>query len=150
MRYSYCWDMDQWVTERQTGNMAAWPHTAWVSLRGVVTSTASRRQRGHENLHPDFVELTPRHLQGYIPIVSVGDSSGFQKGAEVRMRVRAQCVGGHQLGIEIDARGSRFTGASIAGLVVGAMGVFIFGLYLRAWHRERKALASEPVQDMIA
>jgi hypothetical protein len=37
-----------------------------------------------------------------------------------------------------------------AWLVIGAMGVFIFGLYLRRWLRERKALASQPVQDMIA
>jgi hypothetical protein len=45
---------------------------------------------------------------------------------------------------------SRFTGASVAGLVVGAMGCFIFALYLRRWLRERKALASQPGQDMIA
>ncbi len=44
----------------------------------------------------------------------------------------------------------RFHPASVAGLVVGAMGCIIFGLYLRAWLRERKALASEPPQDMIA
>jgi hypothetical protein len=36
---------------------------------------------------------------------------------------------------------TRFTGESIAGLVVGAMGVFIFGLYLRRWVRERKTAA---------
>jgi hypothetical protein len=30
------------------------------------------------------------------------------------------------------------------------MGCFIFGLYLRRWLIERKALASEPQQDMIA
>jgi hypothetical protein len=42
------------------------------------------------------------------------------------------------------------TGASIAGLADGVMGCFIFGLYLRAWLRERKALASDPPQDMIA
>jgi len=34
---------------------------------------------------------------------------------------------------------SRFHGASIAGIVVGAMGVFIFGLYLRRWVKERRA-----------
>ena len=34
---------------------------------------------------------------------------------------------------------SRFHPASIAGLVVGVMGVFIFGLYLRRWLREREA-----------
>jgi hypothetical protein len=49
-----------------------------------------------------------------------------------------------------DTTASRFTGASIAGLVVGAMGVFIFGLYLRGWLRERKALAGQPGRDMIA
>ncbi|MHC4249627.1 MAG: hypothetical protein ACYS9X_10920 [Planctomycetota bacterium] len=36
--------------------------------------------------------------------------------------------------------GGCLTGASIAGLVVGAMGVFIFGLYLRRWLGDRKAL----------
>jgi hypothetical protein len=49
-----------------------------------------------------------------------------------------------------DTTASRFHSASLAALVVGAMGVFIFGLYLRAWLRERKALASGPPQDMIA
>jgi hypothetical protein len=40
--------------------------------------------------------------------------------------------------------------ASIGGLVVGAMGVFIFGLFLRRWLIERKALASPPAQDMAS
>jgi hypothetical protein len=50
----------------------------------------------------------------------------------------------------VDAGASRFTGASIAGLVVGAMGFFIFGLYHRRWLIEMKALASESGRDMIA
>ncbi|MHC5054279.1 MAG: hypothetical protein ACYTKD_06135 [Planctomycetota bacterium] len=50
----------------------------------------------------------------------------------------------------IDASASRFTGASISGLVVGAMGCFIFGLYLRRWLIDRKALAGTPPPDMIA
>ena len=50
--------------------------------------------------------------------------------------------GGPFNGIAIDSSASRlFTGASIAGLVVGAMGCFIFGLYLRRWLREGKAAA---------
>jgi hypothetical protein len=44
---------------------------------------------------------------------------------------------------------SRLHGTSIAGMLVGAMGCFIFGLYLRQWLIDRKALASEPPQDMI-
>jgi len=50
----------------------------------------------------------------------------------------------------IDATASRFRPASIAGLVVGVVGCFLFGMYLRRWLRERKALVGEPPQDMIA
>jgi len=38
----------------------------------------------------------------------------------------------------VDATRSRWTGASVAGLVVGAMGVFIFALHLRRWLRVRR------------
>ena len=55
----------------------------------------------------------------------------------------------HQSEIMLYASASRFTGASVAGLLVGAMGAFIFGLYLRRWLVERNALASQPGQDMI-
>ncbi|GAF89556.1 unnamed protein product, partial [marine sediment metagenome] len=34
----------------------------------------------------------------------------------------------------------RWTGASIAGLVVGAMGVFVFAMAVRHWLRERRAV----------
>ena len=49
----------------------------------------------------------------------------------------------------VRADASRLHGASIAGLVVGGMGCFIFGLYLRRWLREREALAGEPLHDRI-
>jgi len=39
----------------------------------------------------------------------------------------------------VDTTASRFHGASVAGIVVGAMGCFIFGLYLKRWLRERTA-----------
>jgi hypothetical protein len=48
------------------------------------------------------------------------------------------------------AASSSFTWQTIAGLIASAMGCFIFGLYLRGWLCQRKALASEPPQDMIA
>jgi len=54
------------------------------------------------------------------------------------------------IGLSGSATASRFHPASIAGLLVGAMGCFIFGLYLRRWIIDRKALASELPQDMIA
>jgi hypothetical protein len=50
----------------------------------------------------------------------------------------------------IDTTASRFHSASVAGLVIGAMGCFIFGLYLRRWLCDRKALANGPQQDMVS
>ena len=43
----------------------------------------------------------------------------------------------------LDAAASPFTGASIAGLVVGAMGVFVFTVALRHWLRERRRFREE-------
>jgi hypothetical protein len=43
----------------------------------------------------------------------------------------------------VDARASRFHGASIFGLVVGAMGVFVFTIALRHWLGERRKLREE-------
>jgi hypothetical protein len=57
---------------------------------------------------------------------------------------------GHPPSIGVDTTYSRFHPASFAGLVVGAMGCFIFGLYLRRWLVERPVLASEPGPEAIA
>jgi hypothetical protein len=42
--------------------------------------------------------------------------------------------------LSLDTTASRFRGASITGLVVGAMGVFVFVMCLRTWVKERSAL----------
>ncbi|MHC5054388.1 MAG: hypothetical protein ACYTKD_06690 [Planctomycetota bacterium] len=39
----------------------------------------------------------------------------------------------------VDATRGRLTGESVAGLVVAAMGAFVFSLYLRRWLRVRRA-----------
>ncbi|MHC4502659.1 MAG: hypothetical protein ACYTFI_05080 [Planctomycetota bacterium] len=52
-------------------------------------------------------------------------------------------VPGISMWCDIDATASRFHGASIAGLVVGAMGVFVFTVALRHWLRERRAFREE-------
>ena len=49
-----------------------------------------------------------------------------------------QIGGDGSVDISILTTASRFTGASIAGLVVGAMGVFVFTVALRHWLRERR------------
>jgi hypothetical protein len=43
----------------------------------------------------------------------------------------------------LDAGAGRLHGASVAGLVVGAMGVFVFTVALRHWLRERRAFSEE-------
>jgi hypothetical protein len=40
--------------------------------------------------------------------------------------------------VHLVERDSRFTGASVAGLVVGAMGAFVFAVALRHWLGERR------------
>ena len=62
-------------------------------------------------------------------------------GSKLTLRGRLRDSFGGTNVLWIDATASRFHGASIAGLVVGAMGCFIFGLYLRRWLRKRKAAA---------
>ena len=45
--------------------------------------------------------------------------------------------------VALDTTASRFTGASIAGLVVGAMGVFVFNVALRHWLGQRRRFREE-------
>ncbi len=44
---------------------------------------------------------------------------------------------------DLNLRASRFHGASVAGLVVGAMGVFVFTVALRHWLGERRRFREE-------
>ncbi len=46
---------------------------------------------------------------------------------------------GSKEGLVVDVEAGRLHGASIAGLVVGAMGVFVFTVALRHWLKERRA-----------
>jgi len=48
-----------------------------------------------------------------------------------------------EAGLVVNVSASRLTGASIAGLVVGAMGVFVFAGALRHWLGERGRIAGE-------
>ncbi|MHC4202895.1 MAG: hypothetical protein ACYSU0_23130 [Planctomycetota bacterium] len=45
---------------------------------------------------------------------------------------------GDEFSMQVDVGASRFTGASVAGLVVGAMGVFVFTVALGHWLRESR------------
>jgi hypothetical protein len=48
-----------------------------------------------------------------------------------------------RMGVRIDTAASRLTGASVTGLVVGAMGVFVFAVALRHWLGEHRRFREE-------
>ncbi len=50
----------------------------------------------------------------------------------------------------VDTAAGRFTGASVAGLVVGAMGVFIFALHLNRWLAHRPEAPAVPLSQPVA
>jgi hypothetical protein len=49
--------------------------------------------------------------------------------------------------VSVDTTAGRFTGASVAGLVVGAWGVFVFAAALKAWLNQRRALHVETAES---
>jgi hypothetical protein len=137
MRYSYAWDVqpkDVCLFDESGVNLPNRYMGRYVRLKGVFAD-----------------ELPPSVFPGPVVDHLVRDPSN--KAAEVSV-----CSGGAEapapgtrvlvcgrvvppfLGIDliINSTRSRWHGASIAGLVVGAMGVFVFTVALRHWMRERR------------
>jgi hypothetical protein len=173
MMLSYCWtitpeDLEELRTQSALEAMsenswpANWPAGAYIQIQGMEVygmpggsvvyddGAWGTRYQGY-NIRP--------HGREDIDTVTVLTLDEFPDNARSRpdyvwrgrVCIMTQCgrAGPDRLVLEIDGIVKQVVPASIAGLVVGAMGCFIFGLYLRAWLRERKALASEPPQDMI-
>jgi hypothetical protein len=151
MRYSYAWAVTpvQLSAVGDDAENSPW-RLYYVAVRGHVSL---HRYRGKVDKSVETVWMEPLALPRNTPALAVDfPASTLKPGpATVKGRVYVH-LGSLRLFTRhrVFANASRFTAASIAGLVVGAMGCFIFGLYLRAWLRERKALASQPVRDMIA
>jgi hypothetical protein len=162
MRYSYAWTIEEDVLLRALGTEAEGKlRDAYVSVPGANASLW-----GHEvGDNPFWGHEGGNKRAGTVAISLEEWGYGRLLLALVRGKVDERNMSVHpvpsgpfrgRLSIEdamvivVDTTASRFHPASVAALVVGAMGCFIFGLYLRAWLRERKALASEPPQDMIA
>jgi len=169
MRYSYAWDLTAWMPEKHGADNKNWPSGAYSSVSGTVAGHMRPYYSGHygpetvtlrhDNIKPDRYSgyygpqsVASRHDNIKTTSVRVPSNKGFPRGTAVPVsgRVVSYSRTAQTAFVQIDARRSPFHPASVAGLVVGAMGCFVFGLYLRAWRRERKALASEPQQDMIA
>jgi hypothetical protein len=130
MRYSYAWNA--------TPTSLAEGHAAWVdryvALRGIVTPG-----------EPDAMADLVRSSGGQSTIVVRGKGSALAAGECVVNGRVVDLSYSSQLGgpptfrmLGVNPALSRFTGASIAGLVVGAMGVFVFTVALRHWLGERR------------
>jgi hypothetical protein len=163
MRYSYAWDVKPAELAarefRWLSGLASSGENYYVRLRGVPEGG----QRSYE-FAPGSGDFLAHFSDPEVD--AVGFTVVFEDARKVPATGRVQSVHGRIVRgrsvlvrtpsddainfFLVDTARGRFTGASVAGLVVGAMGCFIFGLYLRAWLRERKALAGEPQRDMIA
>lgn len=98
----------------------------------------------------DHVPVAVRGFEngGEIALVCLPERCGRPEGEEadfdgrVVIMVVMPAIGGEvevddYLVLVVDTTRSRFTGASIAGLVVGAWGVFIFAAAFLHWHKRR-------------
>jgi hypothetical protein len=144
MRYSYCWEIRPRTFVRAISEPdERYPlRDRYICLRATVVDTAEN----HGPITSRYVRLLADIDDPNLQWAWYSDEPIALGTTKHRCRIR-HTRHGHS---EVDAPAGRFTSASIAGLVVGAMGCFIFGLYLRGWLRERKALARQPGQDMIA
>jgi hypothetical protein len=155
MRYSYCWhvsaaDLDDKM--EQWDNLPFSPAASMFVRSSGVASGNELTLDGEEF----FVEAFAQDAEGVLHCVEVKWPKGvpYPEAEAVfwfQGRLLTYAPDHDPKGpFAVDATASRFHAASVAGLVVGAMGVLILGLYLRRWLRARKALASQPGQDMIA
>ncbi|MHC4502879.1 MAG: hypothetical protein ACYTFI_06210 [Planctomycetota bacterium] len=166
MRYSYAWEVtptDLFLTD-DGGNLHGWPDAAFVAVQGTVRWENPPRD-GVQRLElcdrkgcPHIVQVralaaTPsRSGDANWRLVPTGYAPDRQQpfvGRVQREMVTgiAMWSGGsgvtEDIMVELDATASRLTGASVAGLVVGAMGVFVFGAALRQWLNRRRVFGAQ-------
>ncbi|MHC4247934.1 MAG: hypothetical protein ACYS9X_02275 [Planctomycetota bacterium] len=146
MRYSYAWDVtprqfDMFVEPKAENWLAElnWYRRAYLHLRG--------RRDPYVPFYDESVGTTCYMVCDEDGVVRVAGPTNADAYSPVIVKGR---LGSRYRFVFLDTTASRVHPASVAGIVVGAMGCFIFGLYLRRWLRARKALASQPGQDMIA
>jgi len=162
MRYSYAWEFSRSDCERarlyigvydgrQTAHVfrPRWPYGRYTVVRGTATEPFGVLENGVYYIHApgdDEILATVRlHEPADAPVggkTMDGESKAFcgrltapwhEAGPFIATSNRFASL------LVIDTTASRFHPASIAGIVVGAMGCLIFGLYLRRWLRERRA-----------
>ena len=136
MRFSYAWPVS--LQELSADGMT--PEGQWFQGRYVTFSGAPQPGRGGrfwvwrtKLRQDDPSEVTAAECIGPHRSRGEGFERRFQGRAGIRERYLNPLVHMPSYSIVIDCGAGRWTGASVAGLVVGAMGVFVFTLHLRRW-----------------
>ncbi len=134
MRYSYRWD----ATPSDIGLALG----RYVRVPGRLRPATRRRMYRQEGLEMLRLALSGDECSIVVHVPPNGRRRQTRR-FEGRVRWVSDVPDGMIIhsSIALDTTASRFHPASIGGLIVGAMGCFIFGLYLRAWLRERRAAA---------
>ena len=151
MRYSYCWDATGLAKE----SLREW-EGRYVLLSGHILQSGPDEGAPGEKVTVLFggyeTALRINATRGsaeWIPLLGGQRrrNCGEMQRLEARLVLRERfgsvpfyCMPGRRV-LVLDLTSGRFHGASIAGLVVGAMGVFVFAVAFRHWLRERRAAA---------
>ncbi|MHC5057729.1 MAG: hypothetical protein ACYTKD_23915 [Planctomycetota bacterium] len=170
MRYSYCWDFTVADISRRRTEVVwghgRWPAGAYVRVAGVPGWRTG--SDGHRYLNS---VAGPSRSKDVVGIIDLGDGTGEAAGVAGEFVGRIYGGGGTPLSpADVDfettrpgfdrfdrkhyrirpdllLNASRFTPASVAGLVVAAMGTAVFALHLRRWLAERRAFRTLPRPD---
>lgn len=145
MRYSYAWRVECAVLLRAHGTETEGRlRNAYVSVPGPNAPLAL-----HEggDLQAGLLAVSLEEREGGAMVLALVRGKPDWRNMSVlpvpsgpfRGRVSFDDFGG----AVVDITASRLHGASIAGLVVGAMGVFVFTVALRHWLRERRRFREE-------
>jgi hypothetical protein len=161
MRYSYCWGVipHDWAGDagdihKILGENDSWPAGALVSLdtaelawvlKGTGGGSHTLFSGGSERMVYPVYAMMPGHKippgkrvvgrAAWLPHPVPGsEDGGRHEGNRLRFT--------NTLFVDARSRG-RLTGASVAGLVVGAMGVFVLAVALRHWLGERRRFLAD-------
>jgi len=130
LRYSYAWDVTpDDLLEADSPLAAGGWEGFYVRLRGTALGGTSW------NNVLGVAVAQPSDFDRQVTAIVELESPIWQEGSVAGRVLLARYTPSTPT---VDTRLHRFTGASIAGLVVGAMGVFVFTVALRHWLEHRR------------
>ncbi|MHC4247894.1 MAG: hypothetical protein ACYS9X_02075 [Planctomycetota bacterium] len=161
MRYTYCWDVtvEQLLARTEQTCYHRWPAHSYISIRGMPTFADHPDGNSYLNGINGLAEPAAHVGINGTNIVDPGScpevmtfigrvTGGFaypllpdDAAYTVAPTLTHHPDGPYRGYPAVDPHARRPAAETIAGLVVGAMGCFVFGLYLRRWLGERKAVA---------